>query len=204
MDTNNIFICYSKTGEELLLYRENRTTFHNLLSNNNMIYPIKNIDFSTIVFASSFLRLKNYMTLETIKNKYLKDRAKMVRTQNYIVGCITEIKNLQERYIGSAFDLRRHYRWESNPKYHSLFIPTISVFQRDKSYKIYRNVLNNQKYISFTGEDFSKNFILNNGIEYVELFSKNLEDISNKSICDKKFVYEAANQLKQKSLIMYK
>ena len=129
MNTNNIFICYSKTGEELLLYRENRSIFHNLLSNNNMIYPIENIDFSTIIFASNSLRLKNYMTLETIKNKYLKGREKMVKTENYIAGCIAEVKNLQEEYIEyDFFDLRKKYKWESIPKYNSLFIAVNSFF----------------------------------------------------------------------------
>lgn len=200
MNTNNIFICYSKTGNELLLYKDSNK-YIDLLKKS--IYPIENIDFSTMIFASNSLRLRKNMSNDGIKNKYLKDREKMVETQRFIVGCVTEVTNLEETYTGSVFDLCRHYAWESVPKYNSLFVSSISIFQRDKSYKIYKNILNNKKYIFFTGEDFSKKMILNNGIEYVDLFSKNLQDICNKTIVDKKYVYEVANKIKQKSLTMY-
>ena len=49
LNTERVFIGYSKDGNELLLYRKDINMYVDLLSRNNDVYPIENLNTSVII-----------------------------------------------------------------------------------------------------------------------------------------------------------
>ena len=201
MNTEKIFIGYSNNYDELLLYRKDNNTYIDLLSDKNSIYPIENIDLSTLVLASNSLDLSKYMLQISIKRRYKKNREQLLESNQIILGDLMRVSDLNtnRKYIDFG-DFIESNNWIDNPQYRCLFIYTKSR----GDYKIYKDFSTEKELIGIETDNktlkISKMPDFENGTEYIKLFPITLKSIYNQAYFDKKTIHEMANFVKRKSM----
>lgn len=169
MNTERVFIMFSKTGEELLLYKKNRYTYINLLSVNNDIYPIDDIDSKIVIPYNKAIKSFKYLSNKEIVKKYVNDRYKMMDTTKLKLGTIYEANNIEKVEIGYKGDYK--YNYDSKKIYDTLLIENNNK---------YIDILYNKKYYSENDKKLKYNIVKNNkfvslkqdALDFMEKYTK--------------------------------
>lgn len=144
MNTEKTFIGFNKSGREILLYRKEDNTYINLLSKDNSVYPIKDIDLSSLVPYSIVMRTFKYKTRKGIVRKYVLDRNKTFNKSKIKMGYICSITNLNV-YIDAFLD--EEFVWDGK-----IIRPSVFIEKRKK----YKDIIDNKKYYVKGKIKFSK------------------------------------------------
>lgn len=212
MNTGKVFTAFSIDNNELLLYRKDNNTFVDLLSKQNDVYPVHNIDLSTLMPASKSLRLRRNMLPSTVRKRYIRDREQLLCTLEIKLGDINKFKKAKFKYSGDNFwNMGVYCKWDVDFQYTSLFLQIKNPYDvRCKYIDIldgnidlcnwhdtvtYENIGYVEKNDLLAGE-------VMNGKKYVLIHDVSLKRIVDTNYISKKQVYEVANQIKKKSLIM--
>jgi len=204
MNTNKVFTGFDKSDNEILLYRESNDSYIDLINkerlNNN------DFDLETLRFLRDTIYVLRYLPEVTIKKMYIRDREKLVRTDNFLLGIKGKICDLQETKIRNGFyyyGIPFHdysYKWKLSDKELGIYVFIKKVvFERDYEYNIYKNINDGNYYIGFNGKakNICKLPVFGDGMEYVHLNNRTLKDGVKEPVIEKKKVYEYANKLRK-------
>ncbi|MBQ7140394.1 MAG: hypothetical protein IJO32_02700 [Bacilli bacterium] len=181
MNTEKVFIAFSKTGEELLLYKKNRYTYINLLSVNNDIYPIDNIDSKIVIPYKKAIKSFKYLSKQKILDKYTSDRYKLIDPKNIKLGTICEAYNIKKVNVG----YKCNYKYD----YDSRIISNTLLLKKNNKYI---NVLNNKKY--YAEDDKNIKYIIDKNNKFVSIKEDNL--FSTNEYVQKKDVMELVYKIR--------
>ncbi|MBQ3021024.1 MAG: hypothetical protein IJD92_02215 [Bacilli bacterium] len=204
MNTERVFTAFNKEGKEILLYVKDKDTYIDLLSNNNEIYNKDNIDLTSLKPISNSLDLRKYMLRYSIKNKYKKDREKLIETNNYLLGLKVIVSDYQKWYTGdNIFEMEKHHRWQENPKEYDLyrFIKKEEI-SFDTTLNIYKN-LSKEDFFGYEENNEPEKLYhmdnFGNGKEYIITKSNyDLSKMTKKAYLDKKTINEIGYKLRKK------
>lgn len=204
MNTDKVFIAYSKEGEELFLYKKDKNNFINLLSENEEVIPIDEIDLSSMTLASNLLDLKKHMLKYSIKRKYIKDREQELSTKDYLIGLKVGVTNYRTWCTGTnMFNLIKHHHWELNHiKYDIYNYVDNEEVSFDTVVSVYKN-LNNENFYGYKSDNEPQKMYhipgFENGKEYV-IIEDSLFNAIKEAFLDKKTVSEMAYSLRKKNI----
>jgi len=199
MNTEKVFTAFNKEGKEILLYRKDRDTYIDLLSDKNEIYNKDNIELNTLVNANKSLNLKKHMLAAIIKRRYNKDRSKVINTKNILFGQELTITDLKETKIDSGWRRRGRiiydykYDWKNEEsEYMNIFEFKRQVEINDYTYNVYLNLYNKEEYIVFnnTVKNICKLPTFGEGMKFIRTVGFTLNDAIKESVLEKKKVYE--------------
>lgn len=201
MNTDKVFIAYTKDGKELFLYKKDKNTFINLLSENEEIIPIEEIDLSFLSLAYNLLDLKKHMLKYFIKRKYIKDREQELNTKDYLISLKVRVTNYRTWCTGTnMFNLKKHHYWELNHiKYDIYNYIDKEEVSFDTVVNVYKN-LNNEKFYGYKNDNEPEKMYhipnFENGKEYI-IIEENLYNATNRAYLDKKTINEVAYKLRK-------
>jgi len=205
MNIEKVFTAFNKDGKEILIYRKDNDTYINLNSDNNEIIPKQNINLETLRYLSESLRLFKYMPKKLLKKLYNYDREKLLITKEILLGVKGTINNLKETKTESGWYYYNvpiydyHYNWKLNKEECGLytFIKKISVGGYE--FSLYKNLVDGKTLVGYA-KHISSLPQFNNGMEYVNIYDQNLNEILKESVMEKKKVYELAYEAKKANI----
>ena len=204
MNTDKVFIAFSKEGKELLLFRKDNSSFIDLIM--EVEYPKDKIDLTSLSPIHNSIDLRKYMLKSSIKNKYKKDREKLLSTKNYLIGLKVVVANYENWYSGRGiYNLVKHYRWEVAPSNYDMFrFVDKTKIHYDTTLDIYKD-FNNEELLGFKeNEEPEKLYHMpdfKNGKEYV-IIKDDLFGLTQEGYLDKKTINEMGYKLR-KNLLKY-
>jgi len=186
MNTEKTFIGFNKDGKGILVYRKDDNTYINLLSKDNSVYPICDIDLISLIPYSKLIKAFKYKSKNSIIRKYNKNIEKRINRNKIKLGKICSISNLKVE-INQNLDVS--YIWDGVVLRQDFFI------KKGKKYKCIRT---NQNYYINGKIPFRK---LKNGNLYVkpaEVIGPTLVKDYFKEYPTKKEIIEVSYSLKNK------
>ena len=206
MNTEKVFTAFNKEGKEILLYRKDNNTYINLLSGNNDIYPKENIDIETLLPLNKSMYIFKNTLKDRVVKMYLKDRSKIIDTDNIIIGEKVTITNFDRKAVESGWYFYNiplynyEYKWDLTKKELGLYLYFNKIKKNGYEFDLYKNLFNHKTYYMFDAitNKLIKYQNLENGMEYVIDTTSTLKDIVKEPYLEKKLVYEAANDARKK------
>lgn len=201
MANKTALVGFKKNGKEILVYRINENTYVDVFSKE--IISIDEIDLLSLRIYSN-----NYQLFigQNFKSDYKKSRKELLKTNEFILGERYKVTKFLNFYTGSGWNARKHYQWLPEYRFSEFYecIDKIEI-RLESNFYICRNLMGEEFYGYQVINEPDKLFVIpnfQNGLEYIALKEKTLEDLTNQSIMDRKSVNEFNYCVKKKSLSM--
>lgn len=178
MKLDKVFVAFdkkTKKDKERLLYKQDKNTYLDLFSNET----IKSNDINIEIIIPFLINNKiNKHTLKFIlKNKYKKDREKLIKTKKVLLGIGKTIIDVNKDVDYETFNFIGKYTYKKRFRLYTklpLDSSRVECYTNEEIYKIEPNIENNGLYLMFIEN-------LKTGDKVVDLKSITLFDIINEN-----------------------
>lgn len=137
MNTEKIFITYDKNGNERLIYKKDENIYIDLLSKNNKIINLNDINIDTCIPYNIALKNKRKISRFNVIKLYKKDRNQQIDLQSIYLAFTYRVIKCEIKYYGNNY-------WNHGvEKNYSALSNQFSLFQRIKQNE-YLNLKTNE------------------------------------------------------------
>lgn len=195
MKLDKVFVAFDKKNKERLLYKQDKSTYLDLFSNKT----IKSNDINIETIIPFFINNKiNKHTLKFIlKNKYKKDREKLIETKKVLLGIEKTIIDVNKDVDYETFNFSGKYTYKKRFGLYTklpLDSSRVECYNNEEIYKVEPNIENNGLYLMFIEN-------LKTGDKVVDLKSITLFDIINETYVEKKELREFSYIISKKKTL---